>query len=107
MSAFDALADPTRRRIVELLAVHDRSAGELVDAFRLSQPAISQHLRRLKDAGLVKARPVAQKRIYHLEPKGLEELVDWIDQMHAYWSKNLDRLEKEMAQEKASTRRGR
>lgn len=106
MSAFAVLADPTRRRMLELLAVRDRSAGELVGAFELTQPAISQHLKRLKEAGLVQVRPVAQKRLYRLDPRGLQEVEDWMGQMHGFWSQNLDRLEREMGKD-ASRKGGR
>ena len=71
MLAFSALADPTRRRIVELLGRGERSAGEIADEFDVSQPAISQHLKALRDAGLVQMRAEAQRRIYALDPAGL------------------------------------
>ena len=71
---FAALADPTRQRIVEMLAAGALCAGDIAAKFELSPPAISQHLRALKDAKLVKVKPLAQKRIYELDPEGLADL---------------------------------
>ena len=96
MQSLAAIADPTRRRIVELLAVRDRTAGELVEAFDLSAPAISQHLNVLREAGLVVTRAEGQTRIQSLNPAGLDELDDWLQRTRAFWSRRLDNLEREL-----------
>ena len=96
MQSLAAIADPTRRRIVELLAARDRTAGELVAAFDLSAPAISQHLNVLRDAGLVTTRAVGQTRIQALNPAGLDELDAWLGKTRAFWSRRLDALEREL-----------
>jgi len=99
MQSLAAIADPTRRRIVELLAVRDRTAGELVDAFDLSAPAISQHLNVLREAGLVVTRAEGQKRIQTLNPTGLDELDAWLQRTRRFWSSRLDALERELRAE--------
>jgi DNA-binding transcriptional ArsR family regulator len=96
MDTFAALADPTRRRIVELLGRGERSAGEIVDEFDVSAPAISQHLRALRDAGLVQVRADAQRRIYALDPAGLAEIDAWLESVRRFWSRSLDALEREL-----------
>ncbi|WP_223753155.1 metalloregulator ArsR/SmtB family transcription factor [Myxococcus sp. RHSTA-1-4] len=96
MLTFIALSDPTRRRIVELLAEGERSAGELGECFDISAPAISQHLKVLKEAHLVQVRAEAQRRIYALDPTGLEELEDWVHRIRGFWSERLDVLEKRL-----------
>lgn len=90
---FSALADPTRQRIVEMLARGALCAGEIADQFELSAPAISQHLKALREAKLVKVRAQAQKRIYELDPEGLTELSDWVARIRAFWTPRLDALE--------------
>jgi DNA-binding transcriptional ArsR family regulator len=99
MQSLAAIADPTRRRIVELLAQHERTAGELVEEFDMSAPAISQHLKVLREAGLVIVRVEAQSRIQSLNPKGLDELGDWLEKTRHFWSRNLDALERELRAE--------
>src|SRR5829696_8696564 len=99
MQSLAAIADPTRRRIVELLAVRDRTAGELVEEFDLSAPAISQHLNVLREAGLVVTRAEGQSRIQSLNPAGLDELGDWLEKTRAIWSRRLDALERELRAE--------
>lgn len=96
MDALAALADPTRRRIVELLGRGERSAGELVDEFAVSAPAISQHLKTLREAGLVRVRVDAQRRIYALDPAGLDEIDAWLASVRRFWSGRLDALEREL-----------
>ena len=96
MREFAALADPTRRRIVELLATRDRTAGELVDEFDISAPAISQHLNVLRDAGLVTTRVEGQSRIQTLNPAGLDDIGDWLERTRNFWSQRLDALEREL-----------
>ena len=82
------LADETRRRIVELLAERPRPAGELAGQFAISQPAVSRHLRVLRDARLVRAEVAGQQRIYHLEPAPLAELEDWLARYRAFYDLN-------------------
>jgi DNA-binding transcriptional ArsR family regulator len=96
MQSLLAIADPTRRRIVELLAVRERTAGELVDEFDMSAPAISQHLNVLREAGLVTTRAVGQSRVQALNPDGLGELEDWLEKTRSVWSRRLDALEREL-----------
>lgn len=93
MDTFVALADPTRRRIIESLAAGERSFGELAEQFEMSRPAVSQHLKVLRDVGIVAARAQAQRRIYRLSDKGLEEIDAWLARVRAYWTPRLDRLE--------------
>jgi DNA-binding transcriptional ArsR family regulator len=107
MTSFEALAEPTRRRIVELLADGERAAGEIVAEFDVSAPAISQHLRVLRDAGLVRVRVDAQRRIYGLDPAGLAEIDGWLERVRRFWSARLDSLERELAKPARPTRRKR
>lgn len=85
MDIFEVLADPTRRRIVELLSEGDLVAGALTDAFTLSQPAVSKHLRILREAGVVSSDVVGQRRLYRLSDGGLGGLDDWVDARRAAW----------------------
>ena len=96
MQSLLAIADPTRRRIVELLAVRERTAGELVEEFDMSAPAISQHLKVLKQAHFVRARVDGQHRIYELDPAGFTELENWLGGVRQFWQSRLDRLESEL-----------
>jgi DNA-binding transcriptional ArsR family regulator len=98
---FAALADPTRQRIVEMLASGSLSAGEIAGRFELSPPAISQHLKALKRARLVKVRAEAQKRIYELDPQGLAEVWDWVAKIRAFWNPRLDALEEALKRDKS------
>jgi len=94
MDAFLALADPTRRRIVESLADGESPFGDLADQFEMSRPAVSQHLKVLREAGLVAVRKDAQRRIYRLNPEGLGELDRWLDRVKRFWGPRLDDLER-------------
>jgi DNA-binding transcriptional ArsR family regulator len=96
MNALTALADPTRRRIVELLAERDHDVSELHANFAISQPAISRHLRVLREHGLVRARPEARRRVYSLDPTPLAELDDWLGRYRSFWAQRLDALETEL-----------
>ena len=96
MQAFEALADPTRRRIVELLAGREHDAGELAAQFPVSRPAVSRHLRVLRESGLVRVRGEAQRRVYALEPAALDEIGAWIERTRAFWQNRLDALETEL-----------
>jgi DNA-binding transcriptional ArsR family regulator len=93
MDIFAALADPTRRRIIETLAAGETAFGELADKFEMSRPAVSQHLKVLRDAGIVASHADAQRRIYKLNDDGLDELDAWVRKVRSYWSERLDRLE--------------
>jgi DNA-binding transcriptional ArsR family regulator len=99
MQSLMAIADPTRRRIVELLAQRDRTAGELVAEFDMSAPAISQHLKVLREAGLVTVRAEGQSRVQMLNPNGLREVEHWLEKTRAFWSRRLDALERELRAE--------
>jgi DNA-binding transcriptional ArsR family regulator len=94
METITALSDPTRLRIVEMLAGKELSAGAIASRFDMSAPAVSQHLKVLKDAKLVSVRADAQKRFYSLNRDGFEEMDDWLQRIRRYWIRNLDRLEK-------------
>ena len=94
MDTFTALADPTRRRIIETLAAGETSFGELADRFEMSRPAVSQHLKVLRDAGIVASRADAQRRIYRLTDESLDEVETWLGKVREYWSQRLDRLER-------------
>jgi len=91
-----ALADPTRRRIVELLRDSEVSAGELGERFAISQPGVSRHLRVLREAGLVRVRVDGQRRLYALEPGPLAELDRWLEPFRAAWAQRLDALDTEI-----------
>jgi DNA-binding transcriptional ArsR family regulator len=99
VEVFEALADPTRRRLVELLAEDERSAGELAGHFRVSRPAISKHLRVLREAGLVQVRGDAQRRIYRLEPQALGRAEGWLARHRQFWQERLDALEAQLEEE--------
>ncbi len=101
MDVFSALADPTRRQIVEALALGDTGFGELADAFDMSRPAVSQHLKVLKEAGIVTARADAQRRIYRLEPDALVQVDAWLGRVRAFWNPRLDALERALGDEQA------
>ena len=107
MQSLPALADPTRRRIVELLAMRERTAGELVREFDLSAPAISQHLNVLREAGLVTTRAEGQSRIQALNPEGFDDLEAWLQKTRSIWSRRLDALERELRAEDERTANGR
>ena len=92
MEAFTALADPTRRQIIELLSERDHLAGELAARFPVSGPAISKHLRVLREAGLCTYRQHAQQRIYRLKPEALAEADQWMQQRLELWRGRLDAL---------------
>ena len=97
MHAFDVLGNPVRRRILELLAEGTQSSGAIVEVvqreFDISQPAVSQHLATLKDAGLVEARREGRCVFYRVEPRGIRPLINWITQYRAFWTERVGRLE--------------
>jgi len=91
-SLLDMIADPTRRRILDMLRGGDRAAGEIVAAMAIGQPGVSKHLRLLREAGLVEARGDGQRRIYRLTPAPLAALDDWLEPYRAFWNARLDAL---------------
>ena len=96
MEGLTALADPTRQRIVEMLAGGPLSSGDIARRFEVSAPAISQHLKTLREAHLVRVRPQAQMRFYELDPAGVEQLAVWVDDLRKFWATKLDALETEL-----------
>lgn len=90
---FEALADPTRRRLLELVTRRERTAGELAAEFDVSRPAVSRHLRVLREAGLVDWRGEGQRRLYRLRPGGLAEVDDWLERTRDNWAARLDAFE--------------
>jgi DNA-binding transcriptional ArsR family regulator len=90
---FEVLAEPTRRRILDLLRDDERPVGELVAVLALSQPAVSKHLRVLRDAGLVEARVDAQRRVYRLCPEPLRAVDEWLAPYRAMWAERLSLLD--------------
>jgi DNA-binding transcriptional ArsR family regulator len=104
MITFTALADPTRRQIVEMLAAGERTAGDIARQFDVSAPAISQHLKVLRQARLVRVRAEAQRRIYMLDAEGIGEIDAWLRDIRRFWSGRLDALERELRNSKGDTR---
>ncbi|WP_439497699.1 ArsR/SmtB family transcription factor [Bosea sp. (in: a-proteobacteria)] len=98
MDRFVALADPTRRRIIEMLGEGALAAGEITARFSVSAPAISQHLKVLREAGLVRVEIDGQRRIYRLDPGGLDEFDLWVKKVRGFWGARLDELGQELAQ---------
>jgi DNA-binding transcriptional ArsR family regulator len=96
MQSLTALSDPTRQRIIEMLATGALSSGDIARQFAMTAPAVSQHLKTLREARLVRVRVEAQKRIYELDPRGVGELTEWITRVRSFWSSRLDALEEEL-----------
>jgi DNA-binding transcriptional ArsR family regulator len=93
-SLFEALAEPHRRRILDLLRVRERPVGELVDELALNQPAVSKHLRVLRDAGLVDVRADVQRRLYRVRPEPLREIELWLEPYRRMWAESPDDLQR-------------
>lgn len=104
MKALEALADPTRRTIVELLAGGERSAGEIAAQFETSRPGVSRHLRVLREQGLVRAREEGRLRLYSLDPGPLEELDEWLARYRSFWTNRLDALGVELRRQRKENR---
>ena len=106
--AMDVLGDPVRRRIMELLATGEHPAGAVVEAitaeFGISQPAVSQHLRVLRESGLATVRAEGTRRLYAVDAEPLEEVDRWLDQFRQYWSSRLDALGTDLARGKRARR---
>jgi len=99
-----ALADPSRRIVLDILRDHPASAGELAEALPIARPGVSRHLRVLREAGLVDVRQEAQRRIYSLRPEPLVELDAWLDDYRAVWQNRLAALHTEIARGKKARR---
>ncbi len=104
MHAFDVLGDPVRRRILELLADCERSSGEVVAVvqaeFRITQSAVSQHLRVLRESGFASQRVQGPRRIYTVEPAPLQEVDEWLERFRSFWTPKLEALALEVARGK-------
>jgi len=99
-STWAALSDPHRRAVLNLLLERPRPVGELVQRLGLSQPGTSKHLRILREAGLVRVRPEAQRRVYELAPAPLGELDEWLAPYRRFWGRSLDSLERHLDETK-------
>jgi DNA-binding transcriptional ArsR family regulator len=106
VEALAALADPVRRELVALLAHGEVAAGELADRFPVSRPAVSRHLRVLREAGLVTSRAEGKRRLYALDPRPLRELDDWLEPYRDLWARRLDALDTEIARGRRARRTG-
>ena len=108
MHAFDVLGDPVRRRILELLAEGELTAGAVTaviqDEFGLTQPAVSQHLRVLRESGLARVRPEGARRIYAVETEPLQDVDRWLDRFRRGWDQHLDALGTELARGRRNRR---
>jgi DNA-binding transcriptional ArsR family regulator len=94
---FEILAEPSRRRVLDLLLEQERTVGELVEALDMSQPAVSKHLRVLRDAGLVEARVDAQRRVYSLRAEPLADVDAWLQPYRRFWRGQLASLHRHLA----------
>lgn len=95
-STFFAIAEPSRRAILSLLAASERSVGDIEQALNLSQPSVSKHLRVLREAGFVQSRVDAQRRLYRIRPEPLMEIDAWLAPFRKFWSLRLDALERHL-----------
>ncbi len=95
-SAFEIIAEPSRRAILTLLVSSEQSVGEIERQLRMPQPTVSKHLRVLRDAGFVEATVDAQRRLYRLRPEPLREVDAWLDQFRRFWSAHVDALERHL-----------
>ena len=92
-ATIDVIAEPHRRQILDQLCAGEQSVTSLVEHLAMSQPAVSKHLRVLREAGLVAVRPDGQRRLYHVRPESLVELDAWLEPYRRMWNEHLDRLE--------------
>jgi DNA-binding transcriptional ArsR family regulator len=95
-SAFAVIAEPNRRAILGMLSSSERSVGELMDELGLPQPSVSKHLKVLREGGFVESRVEAQRRVYRLNPKPLQEVDAWLAPFRRFWSKHVDALERHL-----------
>ena len=100
MLAFSAFADPTRQAIIGLLARGECRAGDIALRLKMSPPAVSQHLKVLREARLVTVRPEKQQRFYSVDAGTLEDMADWLARMGGFWTERLDRLERKLREDK-------
>ena len=109
MHAFDVLADPVRRRILELLAEDEHASGEVVDViakeFGITQAAVSQHLKVLRDSGFATVRIDGSRRLYSVDASGLMAVDQWVGQFRSFWEPKFDALETEIARGKKARRK--
>ena len=106
MDVFEAVAEPTRRAVLDLLAGRERPAGELVEAFpALTQPAVSRHLRILRESRLVDVRAEGTRRVYSLRPEAMTELDRWLETYRHFWSRRLDDLESHLDSQASDERK--
>jgi DNA-binding transcriptional ArsR family regulator len=103
-SVFEIIAEPNRRAILSLLVLSEQSVGEIERQLRMPQPAVSKHLRVLRDAGIVESTVDAQRRLYRLRPEPLQEVDAWLDQFRRFWSARLDALERHLDRLDQTTR---
>ncbi len=103
-ATIEVLAEPSRRQILDVLRAGEQPVNVLVDRLGLSQPAVSKHLRVLRDAGLVAVRPEGQRRLYRLRAEPLIELDEWLEPYRQLWRTSLDKLEEHLAREQQETR---
>ena len=103
-SAWESLSDPVRRQIVHRLSHGALTAGEIAGDFAISRPAVSRHLRVLRESGVVEVRPEAQRRVYSLAPDGLDEVREWVDEVAAFWAQRFDALGTELARGRRTRR---
>jgi DNA-binding transcriptional ArsR family regulator len=110
MEAFDILGDPVRRRILELLASGERTAGDVVGTiqaeFGVTQPAVSRHLRVLRESGFATVRPAGARRLYALDASGLDDVEGWLADLRRQWSQRLDALDTEIKRGRRRRREG-
>ena len=104
MDRFAALAEPNRRRMLELIAAGPIGSGAIAGEFALTPAAVSQHLKALREAGLVQVKVDGPRRIYSLDPDGLAEVDAWIDRVRGFWGRRLDALETALQAEKGVKR---
>jgi DNA-binding transcriptional ArsR family regulator len=106
MHAFDVISDPVRRRTLELIAQREQASGEVVKVveaeFGISQSAVSQHLRVLRDSGFARVRREGAKRCYSINPAGFEDVEAWLDQIRSYWDSRIESLATEVERGKRS-----
>jgi DNA-binding transcriptional ArsR family regulator len=95
-TVFEVIAEPNRRAILTLLVSSEQSVGEIEQRLGMTQPAVSKHLRVLRDAGVVEATVDAQRRVYRLKPESLQELDEWLAPFRRLWSRHLDALERHL-----------
>ena len=109
MNAFDVLGDPVRRRILELLAEGELASGDIASVvqaeFGISQPAVSQHLKVLRESGFTSVRPDRTRRLYAVEPAPFRGLDEWLGQFRSFWEQRLDALETELARGRQQRRK--